>query len=474
MSEQDLLIPGQQNLATVPDYAMAPEEGGNLLGDLGGAGYTRLTFKGNRFRVKSGEEEVVLDETKLKVIMLNAYPKVSRIFYAGGYDETAENRPLCASADGEHPLPSVEVSQAAKCNLCPQNQKGSAIGDDGGKRRACSFFKRVAFQLIDYPEFGPVVSDVKAMSLFGESHPDSGYLNLRAYADKLAKHRTKPEALITEISFDSNSSVPKLLFKAVSYVAEEYYRDVIEPILISGTTEVMVDCTQIRVGGDDDDAGVKAPEGGFRDRLLGEEEVPAHAAALAPPPRDLQAELEAAIAAKDFASATDIQALIAAEVPPPAAAAPPPAAAAPRRKTVAPPPAAAAPPPAAAAVPPMSAESPEHINAHGEVWNPDIHATSSATNGPIINADGHFRARRGIKAGPPPVAAPAAAAVAPPAVAPPVPLQARGVSAQAPAAPPPAAAAAAPPAAAPPATTEFDEELDAALAEWEEEPQAID
>ncbi len=46
-----------------------------------------------------------------------------------------------------------------------------------------------------------------------------------------------------------------------------------------------------------------------------------------------------------------------------------------------------------------------YFNAKGDLWNPTIHATSKETDGPVINADGSFRARRGVAKTPPPPAA---------------------------------------------------------------------
>lgn len=40
----------------------------------------------------------------------------------------------------------------------------------------------------------------------------------------------------------------------------------------------------------------------------------------------------------------------------------------------------------------------EKVNAHGEIWNPEIHATGRDSHGPIINkSDGSFRAKRGVQ-----------------------------------------------------------------------------
>lgn len=42
-------------------------------------------------------------------------------------------------------------------------------------------------------------------------------------------------------------------------------------------------------------------------------------------------------------------------------------------------------------------ESPtgDKINVHGEVWNPEVHATGRENHGPVMNTDGTFRAKRG-------------------------------------------------------------------------------
>ena len=36
-----------------------------------------------------------------------------------------------------------------------------------------------------------------------------------------------------------------------------------------------------------------------------------------------------------------------------------------------------------------------YFNIHGVEWDPNLHATSKETNGPVINSDGNYRARRG-------------------------------------------------------------------------------
>lgn len=62
------------------------------------------------------------------------------------------------------------------------------------------------------------------------------------------------------------------------------------------------------------------------------------------------------------------------------------------------------------------------FNIHNERWDPDIHGTAKATQGPIINSDGHYRARRGTQVDSGEETAPAATQAAPAAQKAPDPL----------------------------------------------------
>jgi len=393
---QDLITGKAGAVANIPSYA----QGASGLGDLGGESFPRLTFKGSRFRVAKGGDEEVLEVTRLKIIVLAANPTVSRIYYKGSYNEDSTGeRPTCASADGVVPLESVSDKQNDVCATCPQNQKGSAISDDGGKRKACSYFHRLVVKLVDYPDMEPLVTEIKAMSLFGESYPDSNLLNFRHYADRLNQHQTMAHAVLTEMSFDTDSSVPKVLFQPVGYVPEAEFLATIHPLATDPATIEMASTASIRTGSDGDTA---AP-GGFRDRLL-DAPAPAHASTgtekdYMPSPEELKlADLQAQIAAMSKPPAppapppvpqlteaeqkiADLQAQIEAMSKPAPQAAP-----ATELKT-------------GGAQVATQLTGHEKINEHGVAWNPDLHATSSETGEGILNADGHWRARRGLDAG---------------------------------------------------------------------------
>jgi len=509
MTGTDLITGRATDVANIPSYA----QGDSGLGDLGGESFPRLTFKGSRFRVKKGADEQVLEDFALDVIILKANPTVSRVYYEGAYSEDSTGqRPACASADGEVPLPTVSQPQSNACATCPMNEKGSQISDDGGKRKACSYFHRIVLRLTKYPDLGELACEIKAMSLFGESYPDINKLNFRMYAERLNSHQIMAHAVITQMTFDVDSSVPKVLFQPIGYVTEADMVNIYGPLVQSAEVIAMADTSTMRTGGEAGDGAGNAEANKFKQSLM-EGDAPAHAQ-IAAPAKTLDQQLVAALAAKDYALAAKLQDQIDAAAAA-AAAAPPAETAAEKQirelqaqidemnKPAAPPapPEPPAPPPetdderkirllqeqiaamegkvkataptipadtakalATTAVvaqtngttpPPAGAE----VNAHGVAWNPEFHSTASATGEGVLNADGHWKAKRGISAelkarvkmptATAPVATTPATAAAQPAVA--------------------AAATPAQPAAATPqvAGQAFDDQLDAALDEFD-------
>ena len=465
------LITGQATaVANIPAYA----QGDSGLGDLGGDSFPRLTFKGARFRVKKGDDEQVLNDLTLDVIILAANPTVSRVYYEGAYDPDATGaRPSCASADGEVPLATVAQPQSTACQSCPMNEKGSQISDDGGKRKACGYFHRLVIRMPKYPDLGEVVTEVKALSLFGPSFPDQNLLNFRMYADRLNSHQTMAHAVITQMSFDTNSSVPKVLFQPIGYVTEADFNGVYHPLATSQAIIDMADTSTMRTGAD---AGGAVPATAFREQLIAGAEAPALAGPIAP------AQPAAPVLSPAEQQIADLQAQIAALAAPPEPVVPVEtpaekqqrelqeqiAALTAKMQGIAPSlPAAGAAESAAVAVAAqpaapvvgVTAGAAAFTNVHGVAWNPEFHATSKEGQ-PVTNTDGHYKAKRGISAelkakvkmpqgGVAQPVAPAAAAIAP-------------VVAQA-VAPVPAPVAATPQVEG----ADFDANLDAALAEFD-------
>lgn len=184
------------------------------------AGGNRIGLKGSRFRlVVNGIEEGVIQEPYLDTIFLGAAPAVSRVYYEGAYKPGENQPPTCYSADGITPADDVKAKQSDKCMTCPMNAKGSKIVD-GQSFKACSYFRRVVVMLAgDTTDRRVFKLDVKAQGLFGEGTQNEK--NLNDYIKMIATRGVDAGAVVTRISFDTDSSVPKLLFKAVRFITED-------------------------------------------------------------------------------------------------------------------------------------------------------------------------------------------------------------------------------------------------------------
>jgi len=194
-----------------------------LMSGIGGIAVNRIGVKGSRFRQEiRGEEVGVWDENYLDVIFVKVQPKVSRKFYAGKYDAKAETNapPTCYSVDGVVPAEDVHNKQSTACDTCPQNVKGSKMGDDGNKGRACGFFRRLAVRLAEDETNTIYRLDVAAMGLFGDSHPKEQKYSLNEYAKALKNRSLDPGQIVTRLSFDTDQSVPKLLFQPLRFISE--------------------------------------------------------------------------------------------------------------------------------------------------------------------------------------------------------------------------------------------------------------
>lgn len=186
----------------------------------------RIGLKGNRFRqIIAGQEMGVWDENYLDVIIVGVVPTVSRLFYSGTYKQDGDNAPpTCYSVDNVAPPIDLPSRQADKCDLCPQNIKGSRISNDGVEGKACGYFRRLCIMLPGDTTL--YVLDVKSMGIFGESYKERGMFSLNDYAKFLNANGVDASNLVTRISFDTNQSVPKLMFKAARYIDPNELADV--------------------------------------------------------------------------------------------------------------------------------------------------------------------------------------------------------------------------------------------------------
>ena len=183
----------------------------------------RIGLKGSRFRqVIAGQEVAVWDENYLDVIIVGVVPTVSRIYYANAYSSNKDDNkpPTCYSVDNIAPPVDLATRQSDTCEKCQWNVKGSKISEDGHEGKACGYFRRMAIILPGDDTGTLYYVDVKSQGLFGESKKSVGKFSMNDYAKMLQMQGVDASILVTRLSFDTDKSVPKLMFQALRYVDE--------------------------------------------------------------------------------------------------------------------------------------------------------------------------------------------------------------------------------------------------------------
>ncbi len=186
-----------------------------LAGGLaGGAEFPRISIKGSRFRIIEGGAETVLEDTKLSVIIVGANPGKSKTYYAKQWTPDSEPvSPDCYSLDGIRPHGESTDPQNDTCAGCPMNAWGSKITPMGTQVKACADHKRLAVVASNDPE-GPIyLLQVPASALKG----------LGAYQKELQMRGIPVEAVKTVVTFDTDASYPKLVFKYGGFLDEGEY-----------------------------------------------------------------------------------------------------------------------------------------------------------------------------------------------------------------------------------------------------------
>ena len=191
-----------------------------LAGGLaGGAEYPRISIKGSRFRIVEGGAETVLEDTKLSVVIVGANPRLSKTYYAKQWTPDSEpSSPDCYSLDGVRPAADSTDPQNDTCAGCPMNAWGSKITPMGQQIKACADQKRLAVVASNDPT-GPVyLLQITPAALKG----------LGSYQKELSMRGIPVEAVKTVVTFDTDASFPKLMFKFGGFLEADEYEAVEE------------------------------------------------------------------------------------------------------------------------------------------------------------------------------------------------------------------------------------------------------
>ena len=189
----------------------------------GRSGVKRIVPKNGIFRKMVGGEEMGKIKGDLSAIIVNAAPKVGRIFYMKQWSPEAEpTAPDCFSNDGNAPDAGSANPQSDRCDSCKQNIKGSGQGNS----KACRYSQRIALVLEE--DFGTSLEgevyqmNLASKSLFGEGAGDNTH-TFGNYTKYLANNGKSLDYVVTSISFNEENDNQSVLFTPTRFINKTEY-----------------------------------------------------------------------------------------------------------------------------------------------------------------------------------------------------------------------------------------------------------
>lgn len=224
----ELTVPATfHNAVADPAFAQSSVQAGAIAEGITAA-FPVLSIRGKVFRLKyRGQESNILNldtgqpVQSLDVIIVNASPNISKIFYEQAFVEGQKEAPDCWSVNGLSPDAAAPKKQAKFCASCPQNQWGSRHVN-GKAAKACQDNKRLAVVPAADPRNelygGPMLMRIPPASLPGMS----------AYNALLQQYGQTFFSVITQLSFDFNTAHPVVLFRPIAPITGELAKTVVE------------------------------------------------------------------------------------------------------------------------------------------------------------------------------------------------------------------------------------------------------
>lgn len=169
----------------------------------------RIRFNSNRgFITPDGLEGETMEVVIVDFVSAN-------LFFDSPYDKDNPQPPACFAIGPEPsllvPSPNSPDKQADSCNVCPNNQFGSA---SNGKGKACKNTRLLAVL--------PAAGDPGTAPIWTVSVPPTSLKAFDGYVHDLAlKYHTVPLSVVTEITMDQNVTYAAPRFKVLHPVATE-------------------------------------------------------------------------------------------------------------------------------------------------------------------------------------------------------------------------------------------------------------
>lgn len=193
----------------------------NFLAGLSSGRPAHISIRMNRFSlVDTAGEAQLVPALHLDVVMVDANPAKSKVYYEKDYDPSATDfaPPDCFSDNGVAPSVEATSPQSTTCAACPNNAWGSAVSRTTGKnRKACNDYKKVAVLLAESPAV-----------LYLLQIPPASLKGLSAYVQDLASRSVGDRAVgvgdvVTRLTFDAQTQ-GVLNFEAVGWADERTVR----------------------------------------------------------------------------------------------------------------------------------------------------------------------------------------------------------------------------------------------------------
>jgi len=189
----------------------------------GNSGVRRIVPKNGIFRKVVGKEEMGKVKGSINAIIVNASPHVGRIFYIKQWSPDAEpTAPDCFSNDGIAPDAGSQNPQASRCDSCPQNIKGSGMGNS----KACRYSRRIAMVLEE--DFSTSLEgqvyqmNLASKSLFGDGSGDNTH-TFENYTKYLSNNGKSLDYVVTQISFNEDNDNQSVLFTPARFINKAEY-----------------------------------------------------------------------------------------------------------------------------------------------------------------------------------------------------------------------------------------------------------
>ena len=194
-----------KNLGLPANLLAEVEELKGNFGESFGESFARLSLKGSRFSLKSGQSTDLLSSDYLDVVILGDAAADHCTYYAGKYDPNNEDvKPTAVWMRGtDAPL----VVPPAKLTKDADGRYGYSIQH----RTVVAIVNPQTKQL----DPNPVVFDVGSMSLYGKDIPMSNGTSAMSYSSYrrwCSSQGVPPCLLFTRVIFDTSSSVPSVRF----------------------------------------------------------------------------------------------------------------------------------------------------------------------------------------------------------------------------------------------------------------------